>query len=82
MLFLAQASYITFAASTFLTDIRYLLVVFVYNSENAALQVLMSVRLSVRGQLVILPIPRFPKVTKGYPRISKVNVCGNLCNGI
>ena len=45
---------------------------FVFSCEDAALQVLMSVRLSVCGQFVILPIPRFPKVSKGYPRLPKV----------
>ena len=43
----------------------------VFSCEDAAQQVLMSVCPSVRGQVVILPMPRFPKVAKGYPRVAQ-----------
>ena len=40
------------------------------------MSVCLSVCLSVWGQLVILPISKFPKVTKGYPKVE--NICEYL----
>ena len=45
-----------------------------FSCEDAALQVLMSVCVSVCGQLVILPIPRLPRVTQGCPGLPKVSI--------